>query len=218
VAMDPMEFTDISDQRPDLVDAMSLRMQELWDGFYENDRMGEDSCPSEYNEEMDPFGDPLSCGCWMAQHNYNWFIGPYQDLTEEQKVFLLPDHVVPEHPERPIGVEPKPPNNFQDEMEREEKGEEGEEEEMDHPTKQLKEKALSSSLQSRNPFRSGDGKGDGSTTNDNLDTISRPATYMIYGTVITILLIAALFKSCRVERKQPVNVEEDNHGSYVQIH
>jgi len=218
VAMDPMEFTDIADQRPDLVDSMSVRMQELWEGFYENDRMGEDSCPSGFDEEMDPFGDPISCGCWMAQNNYNWFIGPYQDLTEELKAFLLPDHVVPQHPARPVGVEPKPPNNFQDEWDKEVAADGEEEgEQQDHPEKQLKEKALSSSLQSRNPFGSGNGKGDDSKTNDQLDTISRPTTYMIYGTVITILLIAALFKSCRVERKQPVNVEDDALGSYVQI-
>merc|ERR1711994_1034428 len=30
----------------------------------------------------------MSCGCWMAYNNYNYFVGPYQDLTEEQMNYL----------------------------------------------------------------------------------------------------------------------------------
>ena len=211
VAMDPMEYTNIADQRPDLVDEMSVRFQTLWDGFYENDVMGEDSCPSGFNnDEMDPYGVPISCGCWMARNNYNWFIGPYQDLTEEQMLFLLPDHVAPES-HHGTGDEPKPPNNFEDEWKREE--EEGDAHPQ-KPLRQVKERVLSS-LQSRNPFlQNVDGISDGMSDGikGNLHDIQRPATFVVYSIVVTLLMIAAYIQSCRVKR-----VDDNTVGSYVEI-
>lgn len=63
VAMDPMEYTDIAEMKPDLVTELSARFETLWEGFYENDRFGQDSCPEGFgDDDSDPYGNPISCG------------------------------------------------------------------------------------------------------------------------------------------------------------
>jgi len=89
VASDASEFENVANVFPDVYAELSTRFDELSQDFYENDRTGWDSCPNNYHltvtvkfEEVD-----LSCGCWMALHNYNGFNGPWQDLSEDYVMF-----------------------------------------------------------------------------------------------------------------------------------
>eukprot|EP01083_Nonionella_stella_P229028 811107_1 len=58
---------------------MNERLQELSATIFENKQSGMDSCPVSLWDS-----DTLSCGCWMAMYNYNYFAGPYQDLEMDQ--------------------------------------------------------------------------------------------------------------------------------------
>lgn len=65
---------------------MKQRFAAILDTFYENDRIGTDSCPDDYSLEVQvgvgrQSNRQLSCGCWMSIYNYNSFTGPYQDLS-----------------------------------------------------------------------------------------------------------------------------------------
>ena len=47
---DPSELTDIASLEPVRVQQMKKRLEELREGFYENDERGMDSCPKGYND------------------------------------------------------------------------------------------------------------------------------------------------------------------------
>lgn len=81
VVDDPSETKNLIDDLPKLGKEMGERLLELQAGFFENDISGTDSCPSSLDTDV------LTCGCWMAINNYNYFAGPYQDLTDEQIQF-----------------------------------------------------------------------------------------------------------------------------------
>merc|ERR1712154_592448 len=71
-----------------IVDRLIQRLQELSVDFYQNKINGTDSCPLDFNVKDDGVIDyDFSCGCWMALNNYNYFVGPYQDLNAEQMNF-----------------------------------------------------------------------------------------------------------------------------------
>merc|ERR1712154_43205 len=80
---DPSEHHDLSESLPIITEKMYERLQTLSDGFWSNNEIGNDSCP----DSVDLNG--LSCGCWIAINIYNSFVGPYQDLTEEQIETIL---------------------------------------------------------------------------------------------------------------------------------
>merc|ERR550525_527110 len=123
----------------------------------------------------------------MAQNNYNWFIGPYQDLEEEQMLFLSADYVVPGHNHPITGDEPKPPM-FNDDRP-DDQPPNLEEEQSDHPTE--KSEQLLSSLQKRNPFR---------IARENAmrnQKTRRPEAFVVYGIVISVFIVMALILKSR---------------------
>lgn len=70
---------------------MKVRLQELRQTFYSNDRVGTDSCPDDFDaDDISNEGEGF-CGCWMALHNYGSVTGPYQDLNAEQMLFGAQD-------------------------------------------------------------------------------------------------------------------------------
>jgi len=148
----------------------------------------------------------------MAQNNWNWFVGPYQDLSEKQQVFLDPDHIVPEKRFGPPG-QPKPPNNFDDEGPPELDGDANGPKQAVPPP--IEEKVLSS-VQSRNPYRNLKGRVKGNVGGEG--KIQRPAVLAVYSVVVTVVLVAALVRSCRVNKKGVRVDSDDGLGSYSAIH
>lgn len=69
VTADPTEHTDIAAAHPDVTAAMSARLAVLSKGFYSNNDTGVDQCPP---------GTTIPCACWMSQHRYGGFLGPFQ--------------------------------------------------------------------------------------------------------------------------------------------
>jgi len=78
VARDPTERDDLADDMLQEVEQMQNRFEQLAQDFFYNQQQGEDSCPAIAMDTEE------YCGCWMAFHNYNYFAGPYQDLTPTQ--------------------------------------------------------------------------------------------------------------------------------------
>jgi len=58
---------------------MTNEFMKLSEDFYTNTEQGMDSCPAALDTEE------LACGCWTALNNYNYFVGPYQDLETEHR-------------------------------------------------------------------------------------------------------------------------------------
>lgn len=133
----------------------------------------------------------------MAQHNYNWFIGPYQDLETEQMLFLSPDHEVPGHNHPVTGDEPKPPM-FMDDHPDDSEGEHSDEQVL-------------SSLQQRNPFR---------IARQNImkdQRTGRPTAIVVYCVVLSVFIILSVILKSR--RPKAIHQKSgDALGSYVQIH
>jgi len=76
---DPSESKNIATDYPEIVESMTTEFKKLSEDFYSNTEQGMDSCPAALDTEE------LACGCWTALNNYNYFVGPYQDLTEEHR-------------------------------------------------------------------------------------------------------------------------------------
>eukprot|EP01084_Bolivina_argentea_P063370 115725_1 len=94
VVDDPSEYNNVADANPDKVAEMVARMTELKETFWsyaDQTVEGVSSCPSDIDLD--------DCGCWMSQHNWNAFAGPYMDLEDDQINFsnegnvLETDHV-----------------------------------------------------------------------------------------------------------------------------
>jgi len=81
VVNDPSEYDDLSqlDAYSDVLEEMKNKLDRAREGIWSNEQESENLCPqtAEYDDVID------SCGCWMAVHRYNGFIGPYQTLTED---------------------------------------------------------------------------------------------------------------------------------------
>ena len=73
VVNDMTEHNNIANDNNDIVDRMLKRLDEVKQGFYENNEKGfETLCPSNVSE--------TNCSCWMAFNYYNGFYGPYETL------------------------------------------------------------------------------------------------------------------------------------------
>jgi len=86
IVEDESEIMNVAEMYPNILENMKQRFQIMTKSFYENDRVGTDSCPEDYNLEVQVGAGrwstrQLSCGCWMSIYNYNSFTGPYQDLS-----------------------------------------------------------------------------------------------------------------------------------------
>jgi len=86
IVEDESEIMNIAEMYPNILDGMKQRFAIMSQSFYENDRVGTDSCPEDYSLEVQVgvgrwSSRQLSCGCWMSIYNYNSFTGPYQDLS-----------------------------------------------------------------------------------------------------------------------------------------
>jgi len=93
VAEDESEKRDMAGLHQDVVQEMMAKLDEYVEGFYENDRVGTDSCPDDYELTVSvgtgkSSTQHLECGCWMATYNYGSFDGPYQDLNEDYIRFV----------------------------------------------------------------------------------------------------------------------------------
>ena len=89
VVNDPSEHEDLAHliEYSAILNVMKEKLKEInEDDIWANEEQGVDSCPS--NAKL----NSLSCGCWMAYNNFNGFVGPYQDLTEDQMLFLDRDN------------------------------------------------------------------------------------------------------------------------------
>merc|ERR1719474_1870827 len=85
----------------DVAEEMMAKLEEYRTGFYENDRVGTDSCPDDYDLTVTVGAGKastqhLDCGCWMATFNYGSFDGPYQDLEDEYIHFVEGEGLKPE--------------------------------------------------------------------------------------------------------------------------
>merc|ERR1719204_805115 len=75
---------------PSLVQAMRDRLETLKLGFWRNTYVGRSACPDDFEDiageyvDEDAKGVEDACGCFMAQHNYNHFAGPYVDMEPGQ--------------------------------------------------------------------------------------------------------------------------------------
>jgi len=81
VEEDPSEYNDLADSEKVLFGEMKSRLTALSSEIFKATSHAMDSCPDDIEEGM-------SCGCWMAHNNYDDALGPYQDLSENQKAFL----------------------------------------------------------------------------------------------------------------------------------
>ena len=95
VVEDPTEHNEISELYPEIVRAMSAKLIAEREQFWSSKYDGIDACPDYiYENEISSDlvvgdGENLNvCGCWMASNNYNGFAGPYQDLREDQKIYV----------------------------------------------------------------------------------------------------------------------------------
>lgn len=75
VAKDRGEHVNLASQEPLRVQAMKHRLQELREGFFENNDTGIDLCPDDID---------IPCACWMAVNYYGGFLGPYQQDTNDE--------------------------------------------------------------------------------------------------------------------------------------
>ena len=80
VEEDPSEYVDLADTETVLLSEMKSRLSALSEDVFVATPHGLDSCPEDIEDDF--------CGCWMAQHNYDYAVGPYQDLSDFQKAFL----------------------------------------------------------------------------------------------------------------------------------
>ena len=67
VESDPTEQLNLYEQRPDMVEQMSLQLKEQQAAFFENRDRFVNSCPE----------GVINCACWLAHHRYGGFLGPY---------------------------------------------------------------------------------------------------------------------------------------------
>ena len=68
LADDNEERTDVAAAHPDIVKALTLRLDLLKSDYYSNNETGTDVCPK----------GTLFCGCWAAVNVHGGFLGPYQ--------------------------------------------------------------------------------------------------------------------------------------------
>eukprot|EP01084_Bolivina_argentea_P254031 426954_1 len=100
VVEDPTEHVDLADDNSEKVSDMRARIYELRAGFYNSDFAGKESCPDGFHldsqsEEVSTkeyklrsaSEDSVSCGCWMSQHNWGLFAGPFMDLPQSRRHF-----------------------------------------------------------------------------------------------------------------------------------
>lgn len=80
VEEDPSEYNDLAGTETVLLTEMKSRLTALSEAVYVQTPHGMDSCPDDIEDDF--------CGCWMAQNNYDFAVGPYQDLSDFQKNFL----------------------------------------------------------------------------------------------------------------------------------
>eukprot|EP01084_Bolivina_argentea_P056022 102589_1 len=76
VVDDPSEYHELSETHADMKEFLVERLAQAQDSIYTNEDSGTDACPSKRSYTY--------CGCWMAEHHYNFFVGPYQNLEEEE--------------------------------------------------------------------------------------------------------------------------------------
>jgi arylsulfatase A-like enzyme len=76
VAKDRGEHIDLAREQPVRLQAMKDRLQELRKSFFQNDDVGQDSCPP---------GIDIPCACWMAVNYYGGFLGPYQEVPMDER-------------------------------------------------------------------------------------------------------------------------------------
>jgi len=87
VVNDPTEHSDISQDEPDLVTAMTARLHELQRSFWQNsDRDTGRVLPTESDRDNEDF---------MAKMVYKGFMGPWQDLTSDFLHRFPPFHTPP---------------------------------------------------------------------------------------------------------------------------
>lgn len=67
---------------------MKERLEELRKSFFQNNDVGQDSCPSDID---------MPCACWMAVNYYGGFLGPYQEVSTEKMTPMNRDHVGNRH-------------------------------------------------------------------------------------------------------------------------
>ena len=71
VAQDPGEHVDLATAHPKRAAALAARLDELRQGFWQNQEKGIDACPQHVESK---------CACWMAANVYDGFMGPYQEV------------------------------------------------------------------------------------------------------------------------------------------
>jgi arylsulfatase A-like enzyme len=75
VATDRGEHIDLAQDQPVRLQAMKERLRELRTTFFQNDDVGQDSCPPDID---------MPCACWMAINHYGGFLGPYQEVPMDE--------------------------------------------------------------------------------------------------------------------------------------
>merc|ERR1712048_11881 len=88
VVNDPSEANDLAqlDEYSDILAQMREKLSEVNENIWQSEEHGTYSCPD------DAALNGMSCGCWMAYNNYNGFVGPYQDLSEDQMTYVERDY------------------------------------------------------------------------------------------------------------------------------
>jgi arylsulfatase I/J len=71
VVEDRGEHVDLASQRFGLMEQLKARLVELRRDFFENDDVGNDSCPPDID---------MPCACWAALNYYGGYFGPYQEV------------------------------------------------------------------------------------------------------------------------------------------
>lgn len=79
VVTDRGEHIDLAQEQPVRLQAMKERLKELRTTFFQNDDVGQDSCPPSID---------MPCACWMAINHYGGFLGPYQEVPMEGKATM----------------------------------------------------------------------------------------------------------------------------------
>ena len=69
VVNDMTEHNDISNENEQIVETMMQEYNQEKESFYSNNEKGENACPKNVTTK---------CACWMANHYWHGFLGPYQ--------------------------------------------------------------------------------------------------------------------------------------------
>ena len=72
VVNDMTEHHDIATENVEIVELMMQEYEDAKKSFYSNNEKGENACPSNVT---------IECACWMANHYWKGFLGPYQYFT-----------------------------------------------------------------------------------------------------------------------------------------